>query len=310
MIGTLLSSSPAEVQKKLIYGVPETTAMARGTIGHAAILEPEKIETEFRLLNREEIGITGNIASKPKFKKDGSPDAMTENLFRLQAWREKCAADGVTPIENPEEWDKINRIAGLLARHPFWKFITDGALVEHEMIWTSLYGCPMKGKTDLINDAYGVVLDVKFTDDVSPPAIMRAISDRMYNAQLCAYMDGYGKTTDKPDCISTAIILAVSIKSLEVVPYVLSNTTQDARERHEFLTGELGWFYFNDTSLQSGRQKYEMACKRWIDWNNKFGPCWETVEDADGNIRPVNEWPGWDYLTRFGDASRLKLFQI
>jgi hypothetical protein len=318
MIGTLLQSCPADVQRKLIYGVDETPAMARGTLGHAATLEPERVRDEFVLFDRTKLKGAGSIAKTPKYKKDGTPDVNTENLLMVESFKQECEQAGKTAVIDTEEYAKIQRVAGILHNHPFWQIINDGALIEHAMLWTADNGCLMRGKADHINDTYGIVSDVKFMADISPEAIIRSIYDRMYHGQIASYQDGYGKTSGKQNTINLGVVIACDIKTLDVVVYGLPDTYTEAKDNwtnySEYFTRELRPLW-KDISIQTGRELYQRATERWLDWNQRYGNCWETVESVDEEtgevkITPVNQWPGWDFISRFEPSNKLRIFKL
>jgi hypothetical protein len=318
MIGTLLQSSPADVQRKLIYGTPETPAMARGTLGHAATLEPERVRDTFKLFDRSILKGQGNIAKKPKYKKDGTPDVNTENLLMVQEFTATCEKDGNVAVTDPAEFDKIMDVAGILNTHPFWQLINDGALTEHAMLWTADNGCLMRGKADHINDTYGIVSDVKFMDDISPENIIKSIYDRMYHAQIASYQDGFAKTTGKDDCVKLGVVIACSIKTKDVVVYGLPNTYAEAKDNwidySQYFTREMRPLW-KDISVTTGKELYERATQRWIDWNNRYGNVWEVVEvtnEETGEViqKPVNNWPGWDFISRFEPGNKLRIFKL
>lgn len=318
MIGTLLQSCPADVQRKLIYGTPETPAMARGTLGHAATLEPERVKDTFKLFDRSKLLGSGMIAKKPTYKKDGTPDQKTENLLILQDFIASCEKEGNVAVIDPEQFQKIMDVAGILNTHPFWQLINDGALTEHAMLWTADNGCKMRGKADHINDTYGIVSDVKFMDDISPENIIKSVYDRMYHAQIASYQDGFGKTTGKDDCVTLGVVIACSIKTKDVVVYGLPKTYNEAKENwteySQYFTRESRPLW-KDISITTGQELYEKACQRWIEWNDLYGNAWEITEvvnEDTGEViqKPVNYWPGWDFISRFEASNKLRIFKL
>lgn len=319
MIGTILTGCPADVQRKLIYGTPETPAMARGTIGHACTLEPERVKETFVLFDRTQLEGSGTVAKKAKYTKDGSPDQNTRNLERILRFKEQTISEGKFPVIDPEEFDNIQRVAGILFNHPTWKKINDeSVLIEHPMLWQADNGCLMRGKSDHINPNRGVITDIKFTFDISPDAIIRAIHDRMYHAQVAAYMDGFKKTNNGHAEITEGALIAINLKTLDVVPYGLSQTFQEQTENWDTYHREFSRDArpnYRDISIKSGRELYERACQRWLDWNNEFGNCWEVhtveFEDSKDNIvSPKNQWPGWDYLSKFQTTAKIRLVKL
>lgn len=319
MISTILTGSPADVQRRLIYGTEPTPAMARGTLGHAAILEPERVKDEFVLFDRSKLLGSGSIAKKPKYKKDGTPDQNTENLLMVQEFQNECEAKGKTAVLDPEEFENIMRVAGILYRHPFWQRINEEALTEHAMLWVSSNGCPMRGKADHISPNIGLVTDVKFMSDVSPEAVIRNIYDRCYHAQVAAYQDGFETTNNHELKMTMGAVIAIDIKTLEIVAYGLPGTFDEQKynwsQYYDNFSLEAGRPIWKDISIQTGREIYLRVCQRWHEWNERFGNVWECREiihegTGEVSIQPVHQWPGWDYISAFQNTGKLKLFKL
>jgi hypothetical protein len=191
--------------------------------------------------------------------------------------------------------------------------------MEFPMFWESETGCKMRGKADHISPNLGLITDVKFLADVSPEAVIRSIYDRCYHAQVAGYQDGFERVNNGELKMTMGAVIAIDLKTLEIVVYGLPGTFDEQKynwsQYYDKFSIEAGRPIWKDISIQTGREIYLRACQRWTEWNERFGNVWEVREIQDelsgeSKIVPVNQWPGWDYISGFQNTGKLRIFKL
>lgn len=149
----------------------ETKAKAKGTAGHAAILQPEEFKSLYVC------GPSGNKTLKPV--KD--------------AWK-KCREDNPGKIIiRGEEWADLMCIREAVWNHPIAsKLLGCDGDCEASFFWTEAVGdlpCPMKARIDYLATPLNAIVDVKLLrpGDVCPEEFPSVMYKRGYHRQGAMY---------------------------------------------------------------------------------------------------------------------------
>jgi hypothetical protein len=175
----LRDRSPAHY-KAWIEGVETKTteAMKLGRIIHTAILEPDKLESEYLVL--------------PDF----GPLQSSRNRADRDAW---LAAQSPTAIVvKPGQIETARTMREAVLRHKTARLLIERGKPEVTMRWR----CPRTGvmcraRMDWYYEEMEFAMDLKSTDDASPGAFSRSIANFDYHVQHCFYSDGV-TSLDKP----------------------------------------------------------------------------------------------------------------
>ena len=173
----LLDTCPAEWRHQQDAPRTESAAMIWGTLLHAAVLEPHRLEEM--------------VCEPVTVERDDTGKAWTHTAAAGETWRTQREAQAAAAEAMPSDRyavtaelldDLRERAAAAAALLP------DGALREVAMRG-SIEGQPCKGKADVIAKVGGAlaVLDVKTTGDVTPDAVQRAATQRHWFGQLWTY---------------------------------------------------------------------------------------------------------------------------
>lgn len=144
-----------------------TPAMELGTATHAAILEPEKFNAEYSVLDA---------------------DLRTKEG---KARRDELIASG-QKILKPDEWSQIEGMATSVHQHPEANALLAWGIAELSMFWTDPEtGLRCKCRPDWAVDQT-MLVDVKTCQDASPAGFARAVVNFGYHIQAAHYMAGTG----------------------------------------------------------------------------------------------------------------------
>lgn len=148
----------------------ETPALVFGRAFHALVLEPEAFRSQFALQP-----VFGDLRTKAgKEARD--------------AW----LADhpGVTPV-SADDWLRMQAMAKAVREHPVTgKFFVDG-MPEATCVWTDpRTGLICKSRMDYWREDLWMIGDLKSTDDASPRAFARSVTNFAYHVQNAHYTSG------------------------------------------------------------------------------------------------------------------------
>jgi exodeoxyribonuclease VIII len=168
-----VARSPAHF-KEYKQNPPEPTkAMAAGSAGHCAILEPEEFSNRYSIL-------PDNAPAKPtdamlKAFEKGSKQQQS-SLDRIQFWSTfQRQSEGKLIISN-EDAAKYLHIGGLIRNHPELSVFFESGLAERAIFAKDpVTGILCKCKPDYLTKVrdYKVMIEVKSTEDARPDAFTR-----------------------------------------------------------------------------------------------------------------------------------------
>lgn len=167
-----LLRSPAHLKSYIDRPKPDTDAQVIGRATHAAILEPESFEKQY--------------------KKGPLGDRRTKKV--KEQWEALVAEAGAENILRPADYE-----ACLAMRESVWKKTTATGLIggkgqrELSIIWMHTDALTLcKARLDRLSPALdgGTIIDLKTTTDASPLKFERTIFAYGYHRQGALYVDG------------------------------------------------------------------------------------------------------------------------
>jgi hypothetical protein len=169
--------------------------MEFGTLVHTGVLEHELVVQNYYVLDDE--AICADILATGKYTK---PRATKEYKNWLAETQERNANKTLISID---DWNAAVHIRKAIQAHPKASaLLSQNGLVEHAMQWTHPTGVLMKGRPDkFIPDYhadYGLVVDLKTTDNSSPHAFTRTMAIHRYDISMANYCEGLEILTGKP----------------------------------------------------------------------------------------------------------------
>lgn len=158
----------------------QTPAMVTGTAIHAAVLEPDRFATEFRV-----------APVVDRRTKDGKAS--------WEAFILDCEANELTPISQ-DDFKVATSIAGVVRSHTTAIELFSAGQAEMSMFWEDPEtGVLCKCRPDWMADG-NIVVDLKSCQDASPSGFMKSAYSYRYWVQAAWYMDGIERATGKrPD---------------------------------------------------------------------------------------------------------------
>lgn len=163
--------SPAHYQAYLRKERSQTDAQLLGTLVHAAILEPERFESEFKV-------VEGNRNKKEVKEKIEAYETLGITSIKQKQYDAALyARDAV--LNNPSIKEIFN--SGV-------EIIKEKSILVTEELPDSNLLCPLKFRPDIFIPSGGVILDVKTYADLSDRSIERQIRQQSYDLQALHYL--------------------------------------------------------------------------------------------------------------------------
>jgi hypothetical protein len=173
-----MTRSPLHYRYRLAHQ-KETPALALGRAAHAAVLEPERFETDFVLWDQ----LTESGRLRPRNGKD---------------WDAFCEANkGKTILKPDDHRHALNVRDAVRAKRVAKKYLMGGK-PEMSMLWTdAATGHPCKGRVDWITyvDAVDCIVGLKSARDLDPRRFASQAATLGYPLQWAFYFDGYSTIT-------------------------------------------------------------------------------------------------------------------
>ena len=145
----------------------ETPALFLGTAIHTRLLEPELYAQEYVVA--------------PSLDK------------RTKEWKEFELANANKKILTPDQMVILEGIAHSVSQHQSAQTLLAGGLVEHSIIWqdeeTGIW-CKIRPDLLCVDFDTGICLDVKSTEDASPPEFVRSCVNYDYDLSAAMYLEG------------------------------------------------------------------------------------------------------------------------
>jgi len=153
------------------YEPKPTEAMKLGRIIHTAILEPDKLESEYLVL--------------PDF----GPLQSSKNRADRDAWLACQSPTAIVVKAHQIEQARTMREAVL--RHKTARLLIERGKPEVTMRWRCpRTGIMCKARMDWYYEEMNFAMDLKSTDDASPSAFARSVANFEYHVQHCHYSSG------------------------------------------------------------------------------------------------------------------------
>lgn len=151
-----------------------TEAMNAGTLAHAALLEPEKLETLFPIYPKDILGSNGAI-----------------NTNAAKEWRDSHIAAGRVPVKR-EQFDRAAEMVKSI-KATIGPWLTKDAICEHAIYWEDEEtGLLCKCRPDFLVERRHIILtvDIKTTDDPMPAEFSRRVDQMAHWLQVPHYNAG------------------------------------------------------------------------------------------------------------------------
>jgi hypothetical protein len=175
----LINQAPAKYWYKKLSGQynpakKNIDALVTGTAFHSFVLEPEKLENEFRVL--------------PSFSGKGSQARKNE-------WLEINSHYNIISMET---YERVNKMRDSVMAHPFYKtFMEPGGTVEESLFFTNYEtGADCKIRPDFRGE---YVVDLKSTIDASYNGFLKSVKKFRYDVQGAFYTDGLNECGHFPN---------------------------------------------------------------------------------------------------------------
>jgi hypothetical protein len=160
------AKSPEYYQWRLMNPTPSTPAMKLGTHAHTRILEPTR---------HREIYIS-------------APEGLKKTARKKCAEFESDHPDKI--VVTFDEMEMVNAMAESVAKSETASALLSGGKAEQSVFWKDHHGNLCKCRPDYLNEKYKTCVELKTTNDISPYAISRAVSNFKYGWQHYHYMNG------------------------------------------------------------------------------------------------------------------------
>lgn len=166
-VSTSFLKAFANSPRKARFGEREATqALESGTLIHAAVLEPDKLDTLYQPTNLERTGTAAWEAEERM--------AMGRKLVKRH------------------EFDRSRRIRDAIYGDYEARELLTGIQVEQSFWWIDPFtGVLRKGRADAVNPHFRCIVDVKTCEDSSREAFRSAVGRYKYHWQQASYTDGW-----------------------------------------------------------------------------------------------------------------------
>lgn len=256
-----------------------TDALAFGQAFHSLLLEPEKFDAEYAVI--EEAVLEGSLQSADdykkaaeelgikvgKMKKDEIKDAITAtDIERRFKFREDVIAEvyGGKQILNDETMSRLHAIRkNVMAHKTAARRLSCGGAVELSGFWIDQEtGVECRIRPDLL--AMGAIHDLKSCRDAGIDGFAKAIAQYGYDIQAAYYTDGYKALTG------------------ETLPFIFIAAETDAPYA-------VAVYQADRQMIEVGRKKYRAALQlyKWC----KERDYWPSYQ-PDGEIETIS-LPRW-----------------
>lgn len=171
-LGHLLRS-PAHCRTAIDAPAAAFPAQLLGTAVHAAVLEPERFESQYIV----------------------APDVDRRTKAGRAAWAELVERFGEKRILKPDDFEVCLRVRDAIAAHPAARaLLATQGLREVSALWqhTPDGAAPLrcKARLDHLSTERGLIVDLKTTRDASPAAFERSLFNFGYHRQAAFYIHG------------------------------------------------------------------------------------------------------------------------
>lgn len=157
-----------------------TKAMDIGTLAHAALLEPHRLESMYTLY-------PANILAKN--------GAVSTN--EAKAFRDEREAAGQICLK-AQDFETVIKMSQAVT-NKVGRWLTDDAKIEHSIYWHDKTGLPSRCRPDvlIVRDELCLCIDIKSTADITPQWFRKRVEDGGYWLQDAHYSEGIEQLTGK-----------------------------------------------------------------------------------------------------------------
>lgn len=249
-----MKRSPMHYQYRIRNPQPDNNAMALGRGCHTAVLEPEKLLTEYAVYRGES-------------QRKGTNE-----------WKAFIAKHPEETVLKIEEYERVLAIAKAVRAHPVAAAYLARGKPEQTIVWTDAEtGLPCKGRIDWLGSA---VVDLKSTTNVDAQKFAAIVARMYYHAQAAFYVDGVKAAfgLDLP-----AVDIAVEVDAPhDIGVFVLGDDElQAGREEYQALLRQVA--ICRQKKSWPGKYPEEMKLRL---------PSWSFVdEESDNDLADVIDFP-------------------
>lgn len=164
-----MAQSPAHYKEHVQHGREETPAMKLGNVIHCAVLQPELFDATY--------AVAPDVDRRTKAGKEAYAAFMAENVGKI--------------FISQDDRDMAERMRDAVWSHPAAKnLMTIKGQVEASC-WAKdePTGLLRKCRPDKLLREFGVVVDLKTTEDASPGKFAKSCADYRYHVQAAYYLD-------------------------------------------------------------------------------------------------------------------------
>ena len=158
----------AEAPAKLAVPRPSTSTLKLGRLKHCAVLEPQNLPTYYAVMDTDRL------------------DARTKAYIAF------AAENPGREIIKRSEYDEALALSRAVRSHPAAaKILSPGFEAEVSFVWDdAASGLRCKGRADILHRSWGMLADIKTTEDAGPEAVAKTIATYKYHWQDTFYRTG------------------------------------------------------------------------------------------------------------------------
>lgn len=169
------------------YEAKESKSLKFGTAFHTALLEPEKMDSQFVVWS-----------GKSRATKEGKQEYA--DALELAGQREVITEDDMATIRK--------MAASILSEPAGKQLLLKKGFVEPSCFWTDpITGMPVKSRPDFVLDGGDIVVDLKTTSDATEYGFQRSVVDYGYDVQAYMQMEGLFHATGKRPSLFVFIVI-------------------------------------------------------------------------------------------------------
>lgn len=166
--------APARTERK------RTDAMLLGSAVHTAVLEPD-------LFGEQYVRVPDDAPTRPTSRQINAKKPSAETLDAIAYWRNFEQDNAGKELLTAEQWRTAIEIRDAVHADPIARTIFAGGRAEQSVhAKDAATGLHIKCRIDYLNDAAGLIGDLKTTDDASPADFGRHSANFRYHVQ-CGY---------------------------------------------------------------------------------------------------------------------------
>ena len=180
-----------------------TPSKTLGTAIHAAILEPDRFDSEYTVFKERRSG---------------------------KAWEAFKEKNNGRQILSTAEYDKILSMQEAVCNHEFADGLLSGGESEVTLVWNDVgTGILCKARIDYLNITERTIIDLKSTKDASSFSFSRDFANYCYHVSIAHYINGVRSLIGGE--FSTYVIAVENSEPYDVVPYEVTDSVYSAGKK-------------------------------------------------------------------------------